>query len=106
MGAYRKPSKLFCMKGISDILGVIKNKNGCGIFVSIEVKTPISYKHVLIVQQKVLTVGDLKLFKPQSKAEHHIYNQILFLSEIKKNGGLGFFTYGAEHTLKKLNEIV
>jgi hypothetical protein len=96
-GIYRRPSKEFTMRGVSDILGCYNSK-----FTAIEVKTPDSYAKVMRLWQKIAKTGDVLLYHPESDYEQYIYNQILFITEVTHYGGIGFFTFSLEHTLQKL----
>jgi len=96
-GVYRRPSK-FSIKGVSDILGVLNGKS-----IAIEVKSKDEYTWVMNFLERVEKVGVLK-YLPTSAKEDHVFNQILFLYTLRKNGGIGFFTYSLEHTLGELKE--
>lgn len=95
-GIYRKGPAELTLRGVSDILGCHMSK-----FTAIEVKTPEGFRTAQNLWSKIGKAGDIYLYRP-SKSEQHFYNQILFISEVNRNGGLGFFTYSVNHTLKKL----
>lgn len=99
-GFYRRPSKEFCMHGISDILGCYQGK-----MVAIEVKTPQSYRRLKSFFEEWRGSGAMGVVRPQSlKGEKKRFmDQWNFLREINRSGGLGFFTCSLEHTLEVLN---
>lgn len=96
---YRKPSSQFAPKGVSDILGVHKGK-----FVAIEVKSEKQFAYVERLIERTSERG-IRLYLPKSKNEVHLIEQIVFLENIKKQGGIGFFTYSVTHALAKLREL-
>jgi len=96
-GVYRRSSPIFQRRGVSDILGCYDSK-----FTAIEVKTLKAYKWVMHFWNRAREKGDIRLYKPTNKHEDHVLNQILFLEDVRRYGGVGFFTYSTEDTIKKL----
>lgn len=74
---YRLPHSPFILKGISDILGVARI-NGRGIFLAIEVKTPMRKSQISDTQKG-------------------------FLNMIAQMGGIAFMATSATEALEKLN---
>jgi hypothetical protein len=100
-GFYRKPNK-YTPSGISDIIGCM-----CGKYIAIEVKTEKEFKRVtkFIDNLHKNNFIDKNLFinySPKNKWEEHIIDQLNFIYEKQKNGGIGFFTCSLKHTLEVL----
>lgn len=90
--SYQRPNK-FSRSGTSDILGCIR-----GRFIAIEVKTEKEYNWIWNFIQR--TAGGS--YVPKNKKEEHAMDQINYLDSKKIHGGLCFFTYSLDHTLKTL----
>lgn len=93
-GRYRSMSK-FATRGVSDILGVYK-----GRFIAIEVKTRKAFGWHYGLYKKI-SAG----YMPKNKNESRAMEQIIFIDNINKNGGLGFFACSLEKVLEKLDEL-
>jgi hypothetical protein len=97
--SYRRPNK-FAPKGMSDIIGVTSN----GLYVAIEVKSPDEYKWVIEFYRRIYRKH--YEYRPISKREQHVLNQIIFIEEKIACGGIGFFTYSLEDCRIKLGKAM
>lgn len=97
-GAFRSSSSEFNRKGVSDILGVGFN----GRLMAIEMKTPKELTYVLKHYEELRD-------RPQtSKKRIHLQNQILFIENVRRSGGVAFFSDGintTRHELRKADQI-
>jgi penicillin-binding protein-related factor A (putative recombinase) len=91
--SYQKPNR-FSRAGTADIIGCLN-----GRFIAIEVKTEKEYNWTWNFIQKRNGVGSVM---PKNKKEDHAVDQINYLDSKRLHGGLCFFTYSLEHTLKTL----
>lgn len=82
-GIYLTPNKKYKPDGVSDILGYYKS----GRFTAIEVKDPEDYKYLMKNYEKLKS----SLWYPDEKRQLHLQNQILFIEDVVKKGGIGFF---------------
>lgn len=92
--SYQRPNK-YSRSGTSDIIGCVN-----GRFIAIEVKTEKEYNWVWSFIQRVASGS----YVPKNKKEEHAVDQINYLDSKKFHGGLCFFTYSLEHTLKTLKQ--
>ena len=90
---YRKPSRLYCPNGISDITFYYSGKA-----YAIEVKTEKEYKFVVKHYDRLLN-GFAK-----TKKDVHIQNQILFIESVKRTGNAGFFTCSLDDCINKMGK--
>lgn len=97
---YRKQSK-HTPPGISDIIGVYKSK-----YIAIEVKNRLEHAKVMKFWHLLTDSGtSIYEYQPKNKWEKHVLDQIRFIVEKTKEGGLGFFTCNLEHVVTKLGEV-
>lgn len=93
--SYRASKSKFNLRGTSDILGVI---NGTGTILAIEMKTSeeLTYitKHWNSLRDKYQA----------TKKKAHYQRQILFVENVRKAGGIAFFSDSVGTTRKKLIE--
>lgn len=99
-GGYRRPNK-YSRKGMCDIVGCYK-----GRFIGIEIKTESEYKSVMRFWNKVNESGGPDLFIAENKRDEHFLNQIKYITDKNIEGGFCFFTYGIDHMMNKLKEVM
>lgn len=95
--AFQRPNK-FQRAGTSDIIGCV-----LGRFIAIEVKTEPEYNWVMKFKERV---GDIYSYHPKNKKEERAINQLIYQDQKARCGGICFFTYSLEHTLKILKAAI